>query len=85
MACSRLNLTMPKNGAYIVSELPADHMVEIVCDKCGRKGRYRPATLCEKFGRDAPLPHVLRLLANCDDVNVYSRGCKVRYATQPWL
>lgn len=76
---------MPNNGAYLISDLPPDHMVEIVCEKCGRKGQYRPSTLLEKFGPEAPLPHVLKMMAACSSADDYSQTCQARYAKQPWL
>lgn len=70
---------MPRAGAYIVSELP-EGMTAIVCRKCGRSGRYRKSTLLERFGPDAPLPHVLNLLADCPKRREWSDPCQVVYS-----
>src|SRR5260370_833901 len=38
----------------------------IVCEPCGRRGRYAVARLIEKYGADAKLPDLRLALANCE-------------------
>ena len=33
-------------------------MLDVRCDRCGRAGRYRVATLVETYGLDAGLPDI---------------------------
>ncbi len=37
-------------------------MLEVRCDRCGRTGRYRVATLVETYGLDAGLPAITSAL-----------------------
>jgi hypothetical protein len=37
--------TMPRGGAYTVSDLPLDRLCQIACTRCGRAGAYRRETL----------------------------------------
>jgi hypothetical protein len=52
----RLAPTMPRDGAiifrYIVGKLD---VLKLECDKCGRRGRYRPDRTIERYGIDAKL------------------------------
>jgi hypothetical protein len=40
-------------------------MLELVCDKCGRRGRYRLARLVAAHGADKKLPDLRVELAAC--------------------
>jgi hypothetical protein len=40
-------------------------MIRLICDKCGRKGQYRKATLVGKYGPDVVMPDLLRKIADC--------------------
>ena len=67
-----------------VSLTIADHPtdpIEIDCQKCGRNGRYRKATLIEKHGSDIVLPDLLALLASdCEFRNkLGNQGCGAIY------
>jgi hypothetical protein len=42
-------------GSLTVSEQPSA-IVQILCEKCGRQGQYRKATLIDKYGGDVALP-----------------------------
>ena len=44
------------SGSLTITDHPTDP-IEIDCQKCGRKGRYRKATLIEKYGSDIVLPY----------------------------
>ncbi len=62
---------MPESRLYDASE----------CQKCSRKGRYRKATLIEKYGSDTVLPDLLALLASdCEFRNkLGNQGCGAIY------
>jgi hypothetical protein len=47
---------MPRAGAIILSDLTAK-TIGVVCDKCGRRGRYSVARLLNKHG-DIGLPEL---------------------------
>jgi hypothetical protein len=49
-------------GSLTLSEHPGA-TVQIVCEKCGRQGQYRKATLIDKCGGDVAPPDLLRLVA----------------------
>jgi hypothetical protein len=56
--------------------------IEIVCEPCGRRGRYKVERLIAKHGADIRLPELRTVLANCPknhSFSIYDR-CKVRYA-----
>ena len=42
------------SGSLTITDHPTDP-IEIDCQKCGRNGRYRKATLIEKYGSDTVL------------------------------
>jgi hypothetical protein len=45
---------MPRGGAIIFGDLVGKlDALNVTCDKCGRKGRYKLARLIEQCGRDA--------------------------------
>jgi hypothetical protein len=53
----------------------------LVCEPCGRRGRYAVARLIGKYGADAKLPDVRLALADCPKArsfSVYDR-CKVKF------
>ncbi|MDO9713795.1 hypothetical protein [Paracraurococcus lichenis] len=53
-------------GAVLLREFPGD-LVLVECRRCPRRGRYRLATLLQRFGPTATLPEVLvALSADCD-------------------
>jgi hypothetical protein len=52
---------MPE-GSLSLAEYPTA-LVRLKCDKCGRSGQYRKATLIKKYGADIPLPELLRRIA----------------------
>jgi hypothetical protein len=74
---------VPRDTVFL-SDLPGD-MVWLVCDKCGRKGRYRIAGLINKHGADARLIYLRLTIAQCpkapkvgERLNVYDL-CEVRW------
>ena len=54
---------MPRDGALTLSDV-RDLMLTIVCEPCGRRGRYAVARLLEDHG-DAKLTDLLQTLADC--------------------
>ncbi|MCS5607256.1 MAG: hypothetical protein NZ936_16820, partial [Alphaproteobacteria bacterium] len=51
------------SSSLTITDHPTDP-IEIDCQKCGRNGCYRKATLIEKYGDDTVLPDLLALLAS---------------------
>jgi hypothetical protein len=58
---------MPRDGAIIFSDLLGKlDVLEVACDKCGRKGRYPVTRLIEQRGRDAKVVEFLaEITADC--------------------
>ena len=59
-----------------------EETLEIVCEPCGRRGRYNVERLMAKHGPGMRLPELKAILANCPkdrSFSLYDR-CKVRYA-----
>jgi hypothetical protein len=54
---------MPRDGAIILTDLQAPFL-HLVCEPCGRRGRYTMARLVVERG-DAKLSDLLPALANC--------------------
>jgi len=50
------------SGSLTIKDSPTDR-IEVECKKCGHHGRYRKATLIEKYGSDIVLPDLLALIA----------------------
>jgi len=51
---------------------------ERTCDKCGRSGQYRKATLVARYGADARLPDVRQQIAACDRRSMLDQ-CGVKF------
>jgi hypothetical protein len=65
--------------AFVLSDV-REPTLTIVCELCGRRGRYSVAKLMEKHG-DAKILYLLAELTNCPKVqstDIYDR-CKARY------
>jgi hypothetical protein len=70
---------MPRDGALTLSDVRSLSL-GIVCEPCGRRGRYNVAKLMEEHG-DAKLTDLLVTLADCQrarSASVYDR-CKAVY------
>jgi hypothetical protein len=70
---------MPGDGALTLADVRSPTL-SIVCESCGRRGRYSVAKLMEQHG-DAKLTDLLRTLADCrkaTSASVYDR-CKAVY------
>ena len=68
-------------GSLTITDHPTDP-IEIDCQKCGRNGRYRKATLIENYSSDTVLPDLLALLASdCEFRNkLGNQGCGAIYS-----
>jgi hypothetical protein len=67
------------NDAFTLSDI-REPTLTIVCQPCGRRGRYNVRGLMAKHG-DAKILYLLSELTNCPKVqstNIYDR-CKARY------
>jgi hypothetical protein len=70
---------MPRDGAPVLSDL-RQPTLSIVCEPCGRRGRYGVAKLMELHG-DAKLTDLLQTLAECPkarSASIHDR-CKAVY------
>jgi len=70
---------MPRDGALVLSDL-RQPTLSIVCEPCGRRGRYSVARLMEEHG-DAKLTDLLQTLADCQkarSASIHDR-CKAVY------
>jgi hypothetical protein len=75
---ARYRLRMPKD-AFTLSDV-REPTLTIVCEPCGRRGRYSAASLIAKHGY-AKILHLLVELTKCPKVqstDIYDR-CKARY------
>jgi hypothetical protein len=73
-------LSMPRDGAITLSDV-SQPTIELICEACGRRGRYNVARLIAKYG-DAKLPTLAAQLADCPkerSASIYDR-CKIRWA-----
>jgi len=71
---------MPRDGAFTLTDVRAPTL-SLVCEPCGRRGRYNVARLIEQHG-DAKLTDLLVTLADCRkarSASVHDR-CKAVYA-----
>jgi hypothetical protein len=70
---------------YTLSEV-REPTLTIVCEPCGRRGRYAVARLIEKYGADAKLPDLRQTLADCQKTktaNIYDR-CRAIFEKSPY-
>jgi hypothetical protein len=54
-------------------------MVELACEKCGRRGRLSKARLIEEHGPDVALPDLRTIIARCDRAGSMSDPCGAYY------
>ena len=72
---------MPRSSSSLtIKDFPTDR-IEVECKKCGRHGRYRKASLIEKYGSDIVLPDLLALIAgDCEfRGRLGNQGCGAIY------
>ena len=75
---ARYRQRVPKD-AFTLSDV-REPTLTIVCQPCGRRGRYNVERLIEKHG-NAKILYLLSTLTNCpktESANIYDR-CKARY------
>jgi hypothetical protein len=71
---------MPHSGALTLDDV-REPTLTIVCERCGRFGRYDVKRLIAAHGASAMLPDLLATLANCEkarSVGIHDR-CKARF------
>jgi hypothetical protein len=71
---------MPRDGSLILSDI-CEPTLKMICERCGRYGRYSVARLIAAHGADAKLTDPLVTLANCENarsVSVHDR-CKAKF------
>jgi hypothetical protein len=71
---------MPNRDVRTLSDIETP-TITIVCEPCGRRGRYGVARLIERHGADIKMPDLLETLANCPktrSASIYDR-CKAVY------
>jgi hypothetical protein len=71
---------MPRDGSLTLSDVRGPTL-SIVCEPCGRRGRYNVDKLIAEHGADAKLTDLLVTLADCEkarSVSVHDR-CKAVY------
>jgi hypothetical protein len=71
---------IPRDGSLILYDI-REPTLTIVCERCGRRGRYNVARLIATHGADAKLTDLLVTLANCEkarSVSVHDR-CKAKF------
>jgi hypothetical protein len=71
---------MPRDGSLTLSDV-REPTLTIVCERCGRYGRYSIKRLIAAQGADARLPDLLATLANCKkrrSFGIHDR-CKAKF------
>jgi hypothetical protein len=71
---------MPRDRSLILSDI-REPTLTIVCERCGRHGRYNVARLIAAHSADAKLTELLVTRANCDrarSFSIYDR-CKAKF------
>ena len=67
-------------GAVTLAQIATSRdALAVHCDRCDRSGRYRLATLIDRFGRDCPLPEVAASLEEGCDRKGQIGGCFVTF------
>ena len=71
---------MPRDGSLTLSDI-REPTLTIVCERCGRHGRYNVARLIAAHGTDAKLTDLLVTLAHCRKVRSFGihDGCKAKF------
>ena len=66
------------SGSFSLAQFPLE-MVELACEKCGRRGRLQKAKLVEAYGPEIALPDLRTLIARCDRAGSMSNPCGAYY------
>ena len=72
------SLGMKNTGSVTLSTYRRP-LLQLECWKCNRIGRYYREGLIDRFGPDATLPDVLRLIAKCPKQGSASDPCQAVY------
>jgi hypothetical protein len=64
------------NGSLALRDHPGD-VVRLTCEKCGRNGQYRKATLIERYGADIGLPDLREEIAQCKRARQMHDACRM--------
>ena len=65
-------------GSLTLADHPGD-IVRLACERCGRTGQYRKATLIERYGADVRLPDLRDEIAQCERRHTLGNACRVHY------
>ena len=65
-------------GSLTLADHPGD-IVRLACERCGRAGRYRKATLIERYGADVRLPDLRDEIAKRERHGMMHNACGARY------
>ena len=65
-------------GSFTLAQFPHE-MVELACEKCGRRGRLLKSRLVEEYGADVALPDLRTMIARCDRATSMSDPCGAYY------
>jgi hypothetical protein len=65
-------------GSFTLRQFPHE-MVELGCDKCGRRGRLLKSKLIEAHGPNVALPDLRTLVARCNRAGSVSDPCGAFY------
>ena len=65
-------------GSFTLRQFPHE-MVELACDKCGRRGRLLKSKLIEAYGPDITLPDLRTMITRRDRAGSMSDGCGTYY------
>ena len=65
-------------GSLTLADHPGD-IGRLACERCGRAGRYRQATLIERYGADVRLADLRDEIAKCDRHGMMHNACGARY------
>jgi len=70
---------MPRsNSSITIKDFPT-YRFKVECKKCGCHGRYRKATLIEKYGSDIVLPDLLGLITgDCEERQALGYPCYIQ-------
>jgi hypothetical protein len=63
---------------FTLAQFPLE-MVELACEKCGRRGRLLRTKLVEAYGADVALTDLRTLIARCDRAASTSDPCGAYY------
>jgi hypothetical protein len=51
-------------GSLTPTTYPSE-TITVICDECGREGKYARSVLIERYGADTPMPDILNRITDC--------------------